>query len=33
MRKMFGPERYRAVVFDQRGCRRSIPHASGVNFA
>jgi proline iminopeptidase len=28
MRRMFDPERYRAVLFDQRGCGRSIPHAS-----
>ena len=28
MRRMFDPERYRAVLFDQRGCGRSMPHAS-----
>jgi proline iminopeptidase len=28
MRRMFDPERYRAVLFDQRGCGRSRPHAS-----
>ena len=28
MRRMFDPRRYRAVLFDQRGCGRSIPHAS-----
>jgi len=28
MRRMFDPERYRAVLFDQRGCGRSTPHAS-----
>ncbi|HEX6519031.1 MAG TPA: prolyl aminopeptidase [Streptosporangiaceae bacterium] len=28
MRQMFDPERYRAVLFDQRGCGRSTPHAS-----
>jgi len=28
MRRMFDPARYRAVLFDQRGCRRSTPHAS-----
>jgi proline iminopeptidase len=27
MRRMFDPARYRAVLFDQRGCGRSIPHA------
>lgn len=30
MRQMFDPERYRAVLFDQRGCGRSTPHASDV---
>ena len=25
---MFDPERYRVVLFDQRGCGRSTPHAS-----
>jgi hypothetical protein len=28
MRRMFDPSRYRAVLFDQRGCGRSRPHAS-----
>jgi proline iminopeptidase len=28
MRRMFDSERYRAVLFDQRGCGRSTPHAS-----
>ncbi len=28
MRRMFDPDRYRAVLFDQRGCGRSRPHAS-----
>jgi len=28
MREMFDPARYRAVLFDQRGCGRSTPHAS-----
>src|SRR3954452_3353437 len=28
MRRSFDPERYRAVLFDQRGCGRSTPHAS-----
>jgi proline iminopeptidase len=27
-RRMFDPRRYRAVLFDQRGCGRSTPHAS-----
>jgi len=27
-RQLFDPERYRIVVFDQRGCGRSLPHAS-----
>lgn len=27
-RRFFDPERYRAVLFDQRGCGRSTPHAS-----
>lgn len=27
-RRYFDPERYRIVLFDQRGCGRSIPHAS-----
>lgn len=28
MRRISDPERYRAVLFDQRGCGRSTPHAS-----
>ncbi|MFI2210789.1 prolyl aminopeptidase [Streptomyces sp. NPDC020141] len=28
MRRLFDPERYRIVLFDQRGCGRSTPHAS-----
>jgi proline iminopeptidase len=28
MRQTFDPDRYRAVLFDQRGCGRSTPHAS-----
>jgi proline iminopeptidase len=28
VRRFFDPERYRVVVFDQRGCGRSTPHAS-----
>ena len=28
MRRAFDPERYRIVLFDQRGCGRSVPHAS-----
>jgi len=28
MRRIFDPSRYRAVLFDQRGCGRSRPHAS-----
>ncbi|WP_328393231.1 prolyl aminopeptidase [Streptomyces sp. NBC_00390] len=28
MRRYFDPERYRVVLFDQRGCGRSTPHAS-----
>jgi proline iminopeptidase len=28
MRRTFDPARYRAVLFDQRGCGRSTPHAS-----
>ncbi len=27
-RRYFDPERYRVVLFDQRGCGRSMPHAS-----
>lgn len=28
MRRFFDPEKYRIVLFDQRGCGRSLPHAS-----
>ncbi|MGI5127095.1 prolyl aminopeptidase [Pseudonocardia sp. CA-107938] len=28
VRRRFDPERYRVVLFDQRGCGRSLPHAS-----
>jgi proline iminopeptidase len=28
MRRFFDPQRYRLVLFDQRGCGRSTPHAS-----
>ena len=28
MRRAVDPERYRVVLFDQRGCGRSVPHAS-----
>ena len=28
MRRVFDPERYRAVLLDQRGCGRSLPHAA-----
>lgn len=28
MRRLFFPDRFRTVLFDQRGCRRSIPHAA-----
>jgi len=28
MRRAFDPDRYRIILFDQRGCGRSIPHAS-----
>ncbi len=31
MRRYFDPEKYRVVLFDQRGCGRSRPHASVVN--
>ena len=27
-RRWFDPRRYRIIVFDQRGCGRSTPHAS-----
>ena len=27
-RRLFDPERYRVILFDQRGCGRSTPHAS-----
>jgi proline iminopeptidase len=28
-RRLFDPRAYRIVLFDQRGCGRSVPHASG----
>ena len=28
MRRFFDPQHYRAILFDQRGCGRSVPHAS-----
>ena len=28
VRRLFDPTRYRVVLFDQRGCGRSQPHAS-----
>ncbi|MDG2058264.1 MAG: prolyl aminopeptidase [Tateyamaria sp.] len=31
MRRYFDPEHYRVILFDQRGCGRSRPHASVVN--
>jgi len=31
MRRYFDPEHYRIILFDQRGCGRSRPHASVVN--
>lgn len=31
MRRFFDPRRYRIVLFDQRGCGRSRPHASLVD--
>src|SRR5262245_13891056 len=31
MRRYHDPERYRIVLFDQRGCGRSTPHASLVD--
>lgn len=30
-RQLFDPEKYRIILFDQRGCGRSKPHASLVN--
>jgi proline iminopeptidase len=35
MRRLFDPNRYRVVLFDQRGAGRSTPHASepGVNLS
>ncbi len=27
-RRLFAPEAYRVVLLDQRGCGRSVPHAS-----
>ena len=31
MRRYFNPDAYRIVLFDQRNCGRSIPHASDIN--
>src|SRR5215469_5169369 len=31
MRRFFDPKRYRIVLFDQRGCGKSRPHASLVD--
>lgn len=31
MRRYFDPEKYRVILFDQRGCGRSRPHASVTN--
>ena len=31
MRRLFAPEHYRVILFDQRGCGRSRPHASVMN--
>jgi proline iminopeptidase len=31
MRRFFDPQKYRVVLFDQRGCGRSTPHASDVS--
>jgi len=30
-RQLFDPEKYRIILFDQRGCGRSKPHASLIN--
>ncbi|MUL42252.1 prolyl aminopeptidase [Streptomonospora sp. PA3] len=30
-RRLFDPERYRVLLFDQRNCGRSTPHASGMD--
>ena len=30
-RQLFNPEKYRTILFDQRGCGRSLPHSSLVN--
>lgn len=30
-RRLFDPEKYRIVLFDQRGCGRSVPHASAAD--
>lgn len=30
-RRLFDPEKYRILLFDQRNCGRSIPHASGMD--
>ena len=31
MRRLFDPQAYRIVLFDQRGCGRSLPHASDIS--
>lgn len=31
MRRFFNPEKYKVILFDQRNCGRSKPHASNVN--
>ena len=31
MRRFFDPKHYRIILFDQRGCGRSKPHASVIN--
>jgi proline iminopeptidase len=31
MRRFFDPDRYRVILFDQRGCGRSTPYASVEN--
>jgi proline iminopeptidase len=33
MRRQFDPERYRVILFDQRNCGRSLPHAADVDTA
>ncbi|CAM4162760.1 prolyl aminopeptidase [Nocardiopsis rhodophaea] len=30
-RRLFDPEKYRILLFDQRNCGRSVPHASGMD--